>query len=99
MPSTAADQRRAHERVASRAEVRIGTDDRWQECRLINISVGGARLQLAEPLAATQPILDIVGYGRFRATVAWQQGNDVGIRFDHDPEEIAQVVVGLATYG
>jgi hypothetical protein len=90
---------RAHERVTSLAEARIGADAHWQDCRLINISVGGARVRLTEPLEIRHPTLEIAGFGRFRTVVAWHTGDEIGVKFDHDPAEIAEVVVGLATYG
>lgn len=64
---------------------------------IINISTGGAKLDVETPIAEGQHLmLRIDGYGEFRAVTTWQHGRELGITFTHDPLKVAELVLALA---
>ena len=94
------DSRRQHERWSKANDGRIRLNDQWHPCRTINVSVGGAQLWVEHEMTlGSDALLEIGNFGQFRVNVAWRRGNDVGVKFAHDPAEMADVVMGLATYG
>jgi hypothetical protein len=67
---------------------------------LLDLSVGGAKVQLDVPVpAGTDFALEIGSFGEYRVSIVWQSGNDAGLRFEHPPAEMAEVIMGLAAYG
>ena len=84
------------ETILSQAKILV--DGEWLECRILNISTGGAKLRIDRHvnhgIAVT---LQIGGFGQFGATVAWQQSGEIGVKFTHDAIEIAGVIMGLAS--
>lgn len=73
----------------------------WHECRIRNISAGGAKLQ-SDSVSLEQGmeiLLEIGNFGQFGGTVTWQSGEELGIKFTHDPAEMSEVAMGLALYG
>jgi hypothetical protein len=93
------DQRRANERTSSLVDGRIASKGEWHNCRIVDVSVGGARLWLEYVLPETnEALLEIGHFGQFRTHLAWQQGKNVGVRFAHEPAEMAELVMALATY-
>lgn len=97
---TGAANTREHDRRTVLVEARIMEDGEWHDCRIVNISVGGAKLLTGRQLGqGTAVRLHIGHFGQFGATVAWQHGGEIGVRFTHDPVEMADLVMGLAVYG
>jgi hypothetical protein len=93
-------QRREHERRTLSVEAQIMDGRQWSDCRIANFSAGGAKLEVNRQMEpGTVVWLEIGKFGQFRATVVWQHGKETGVRFAHDPAEMAEVVIGLATYG
>ncbi len=67
--------------------------DRVGDCEVLNISVGGAKIRLAEPVeVASQVRLRIERVGEFSGRVAWRDGTILGIEFQHQLTQIARVV-------
>lgn len=86
------------ETILSKAKVRV--DGEWHDCRILNISTGGAKLQIDRHINHGIAVaLQIGDFGQFSATVAWQQSGEIGIKFTHDAIEMAGVIMGLASYG
>ena len=93
------DNKRRHERTAVTADASLWHDDSWSGCRIINISMGGAKLNIDLPLRAGHAVrLKIGSFGDFNGVVTWSGCQEVGIRFTQDPSEVAAMVLGLATY-
>jgi hypothetical protein len=91
---------RMFERQPILVEARIQGESCWYDCRISNISTGGAKLQVDQQIAHGEMVcLKIGDFGEFSATVCWQQSRELGVKFTHDPLEMADVVIGLATYG
>jgi hypothetical protein len=91
-------RRNTREKILTHAEILINDD--WYDCRILNISVGGAKLLLDRQIdRGLAVILQIGQFGQFNVTVAWQQSGELGIKFNHDALEMAGVIMGLASYG
>jgi PilZ domain len=62
------------------------------ECLIIDLSLGGAKVVLSDPLPlapADALALEIEKFGAFRATAVWRRGVFAGIRFLEAPETLA----------
>jgi len=95
-----AQHAREHERRTILVEARILDGEEWHDCRIVNISVGGAKLLIGRQFNhGTSVLLHIGNFGRFSGTAVWQNSEELGVKFTHDPAEIAEVVMGLAMYG
>jgi len=92
--------KRAHDRRTILVEARIMAYGKWHDCRILNISAGGAKLQLGIQILQDSVVqLEIGSFGQFGGTVVWQNGEDLGIKFTHSPAEMTEVVMGIAIYG
>ena len=94
------EHKRKDTREAILTEAKIMVDGGWHNCRILNISTGGAKLQTDRHISHGIAVsLQIGKFGQFGAIVAWQQGGELGVKFTHDASEIAGVIMGLASYG
>ena len=92
--------RRKYERRTILFDARLREDGPWQACRILNISAGGAKLLISSDINHGAIVsLEIGSFGQFSGTVVWTDREEVGIKFSHDPTEIAEVLMGLAMYG
>ncbi len=72
------------------------TGGRVVDCDVLNISAGGAKIRLAQPVeAASQVGLRIDRVGEFSGRVAWRDGAILGIDFHDQLREIARIVEGI----
>jgi hypothetical protein len=66
------------------------------QCEILNISLGGIKIRLLEPLEGDGPLsLDIGAYGSFRGRVAWRDERYMGIEFDEDPDRVNALIRAL----
>ena len=92
--------RRKHERQQVLFDARIMEAGQWQACRILNMSAGGAKLLVNCNINHGAAVsLEVGNFGQFSGTVVWIDREEVGIKFSHDPAEMAEVVMGLAMYG
>ena len=84
-PENADDlERRTHprHRVYAPGVVFIDPGDRSIDCKILNISAGGARIKLAEPAELPSAILILVKPGSYlKALVRWRIGLEAGLEF------------------
>lgn len=100
MRSTREVDNREHGRRDVLVDARILYGEGWHDCRIVNISVGGAKLLIGHRLDPGAVVLLHIGnFGQFSGTVVWQHAEELGVKFTHDPADIADVVMGLAMYG
>ncbi len=97
---------RAYSREYERSEVLVGArikgGEFWHDCLLINVSVSGAKLKIDSNSSFSKGEnvrLEIGHFGEFGGVIAWQNSQEVGVRFAHNPSELAEVVIGMAMYG
>lgn len=77
-------------------QARLATDDSTQDCEILNLSAGGAKLRLPEPVAVgTEVVLTIEGHGTFAAKVAWSDRGHMGLQFMGDRDAAARLVWDL----
>jgi len=62
-------------------------------CEVLNISVGGAKIRVAEPIDADTPVcLKIQHVGEFSGRVAWCNGTTLGVEFQVELSEFARII-------
>lgn len=102
VPQPSSKTRTARERRASRRkptlwEGRLDTEIGVFSCIVLNISQGGALVQLEAPLLPTErAALTIERFGSLGAQIVWQILDEgrVGIRFTDPPQQVARVLSG-----
>lgn len=96
--NTSANMRTAERRDVS-FETEIFVGDQVISCRILNISVGGARLKTARHFEhASEIVLSIDPFGKFPSDIVWTRGDIIGIKFQSDPLLMAEVVMAMAVY-
>lgn len=89
----AAHRRTVRKRVLWAA--RIEVSGRPYDCVVIDLSLGGAKLDLQAPVAQGDMVtLVLERFGSFRAEVAWREEGACGLRFVEDPQRIADLIGG-----
>jgi hypothetical protein len=85
MISMVAQEIRAHKRQPVSWDARLHQDGRTWECKVVDISPGGAKIRIAERLTINSEVmLTIDRRGDFPGEVRWQEENFAGIRFLED---------------
>lgn len=93
-------ENREHERKAVQFDVHIRIGDRQVAGRIVDISAGGARLELAEPIREKPDVVLTLGrLGDYEGRVVWAYENTIGLKFTEDPIVMADVVGAMAMYG
>jgi len=88
--------RRRHKRAHVLFSGCLISGDRSAEGVLLDVSAGGARIRLSEPLEAGSAItLRLARSLDFHVEVAWRQGQTIGLRFRETPARIAATLSGL----
>jgi hypothetical protein len=86
----------SREIILAKGEIRI--DGNWHICRVLNISAGGAKLQVDRRIdIGLTEFLRIGKYDHIKTTVVWRQRNEIGVAFSHDALAIADALVKLAS--
>jgi len=86
-------ERRRYERVTVLWQASLQLGDRTIDCVIVNISASGAMVQLSEQVACRGKVsLSNPKIGTFRAETVWHEGQRVGLQFDEDVEEVAEVL-------
>ena len=76
---------RAHERKRVLWDVALNQNGRIWKCTAFDISAGGIKIRIAEPLAInSRVVIAIDGAGNFPGEVRWQDRGLAGIRFLED---------------
>jgi hypothetical protein len=71
----------------------IYIENRPIECRVLDISAGGAHIRVDEPFVHDSRFpLMIYRFGEFPSEVAWERETDLGIVFIDDPSEIEKII-------
>lgn len=94
------DNLREHERIEVLFGSQIIFGEKTLVCEIKDISSGGARVMAAWALPrGEEVVLQIEKAGDFKASVAWVRNGELGLKFNDDPERIANLMMGIATYG
>jgi hypothetical protein len=90
----AADERRSHQRKTALLAASIDTGTGNHSCVILNVSRGGAMLQLKAPFDARQRVTLVIDrFGRLSAEVVWQDKDKckIGLRFTDTPDRVAAI--------
>jgi hypothetical protein len=72
---------------------KIEAGGRNHDCVVVDLSLGGARLHMASPIAKGESVLlTVQRFGAFRAEVAWEKERSIGIRFMEDQKRILDLI-------
>ena len=97
---TSPTNKQQHMRYSTFARGKLFAGDREVDCDMLNISLGGAKLLLAEPVEADSDIrFKIEQVGEFSGRVAWRNGANVGIKFHEELSDVAGIVEAISIEG
>ncbi len=97
-PSNPSDGRE-FERKNTMFGARLSVGDNAYDSEIVNISFGGAQVRVGRSLKnGDKVILEVEPFGSFETEIRWSDGKDVGIKFNGDPEKVAELVMAIATY-
>jgi hypothetical protein len=86
-------ERRRYERVTVLWQASLQIGDRVIDCVIVNISASGAMVQLGEQVACRGTVaLSNPKIGTFSAETVWHEDKRVGLNFNEDVEEVAEVL-------
>ena len=92
------DNKRSYPREPVRVKARLMVDDQWHDCVITNSSSAGVRLYLRMSVATGKAVrIQIADYGQYDATVVWCGGDETGLKLEHDPAEIANLLTALSS--
>ena len=90
---------REFQRVPVALDGTIFADGVAQDCQILDLSGGGARLRRSNPVNLTGTVhLYIKGFGRFRAEIVRCNDSELAVRFDADNEAVMGLLKGLSSY-
>ena len=70
-----------------------------QECQIMDLSQGGARLRLDKPIALDGDLrLYIKGFGRFQTQVVRSNDNEMAVRFNVNNDAVSGLLKALSNY-
>ena len=88
--------RQKHPRYQTFCPGKLYTGGRIVDCEVINISVDGAKVRLAQEIeVASQARLRIEGIGEFTGRIAWRDGQFLGIEFPDELRDVARIVADI----
>jgi len=80
-----------------RTKAKLMVDGQWLDCIVTNISSVGVRLYLRKNIARGKAVrLQFAVLGTYDAKVVWCEGDETGLKLEHDPAEIAKLLAALA---
>lgn len=86
-------ERHIHSRRNTLCAGKFSSGDRTVDCEVLNISVGGAKIRLAEPVETNAQVsIAIQSVGEFTGRVAWRNGTTLGVEFQDELRELARMV-------
>lgn len=91
------DRRHARADVSFDATITFG--GKTGECRIQNISAGGAQVASRMPVKRGEPVtLNIGVMGAVVGTIAWSSRGSIGIKFANDVDTIGDLLMAFAIY-
>ena len=100
MPASDYTNLRREERKDTSFRAKFLIADEVNDCAILDISPGGAKLKTGAVVASkTGIVLDLDRIGKFSAEAVWCSSGTLGIRFTDDPARTADAVMALAMFG
>ncbi len=92
-PGTTDNGKRQFKRASVLWQATLNCGNEPLDCQIYNVSPGGAKLRLAEPLTRfTQVQLDGRRFGKIPARVVWHQDDWIGLSFLDTPDKVAHAL-------
>lgn len=90
---------RRHARAEVSFEATLGVGGKSGECRIVNISAGGAQVTSRMPVSrGDDVVLNIGVMGKVSGKVAWVGRNGIGIKFANDIDTMGDLLMAFAIY-
>lgn len=87
--------RRAHRRKPVMWAAQLETESGTFDCSAFDLSLGGAKLRLREPVMLRRPVrLVLKRFGTLEAEAVWRRAGTVGLRFAEPAEIVARIFGG-----
>ncbi|MFQ6017532.1 MAG: PilZ domain-containing protein [Kiloniellaceae bacterium] len=72
---------------------RLYSGNKDVECRILNISMGGAKIHVTAASGFVSPVtLRIDRFGEFSCEIVWQDGEYMGLNFLDEPQKIGEII-------
>ena len=85
--------RQRHPRHATLVPGKLVSGDAEVDCEVLNVSVGGAKVRIAEPIDTNAHVcVKIRRVGALIGRVAWRNGTTLGVEFQDEVTELARIV-------
>ncbi len=91
--------RRKHSRNSVLFKAKIFFENQSIDCEIMDISAGGARVRGERQLElGLSVILNLDPFGEIPCEIAWQKGLNLGMKFQGNSEEVAEIILAMAVY-
>lgn len=85
--------RQRHPRHPTLCPGKLISGDQEVDCEVLNISVGGAKIRVAQPIEVNSNVcVRILRVGEFIGRVAWCNGTTLGVEFQDELTEFARII-------
>lgn len=92
------DNKRIYLRETVRTRAKLMVNGKWHDCTITNISPVGARLYLRMDVHTGKEVrIEIGDFGQYDAIVVWSYGDETGLKFAHEPSQMNDLVMALAS--
>ena len=93
-------ERRQFRRKAVIWAAKLETPNGTLDCITLDLSLGGARLRISEPVGLLQQVTLVLGkFGKFQAEIVWVTENEIGLQFTESPEQVAGRFGNILPFG
>ena len=91
--------RRKHSRNSVLFKAKIFFENQSIDCEIMDISAGGARVRGERQIElGLSVILNLDPFGEIPCEIAWQKGLNLGMKFQGNSEEVAEIILAMAVY-
>ena len=92
------ENKRRYSREPIRVKARLLVDDQWHDCVITNSSAVGVRLYFRMSIETGKAVrIEINGFGQYDMKVVWCEDDEIGLQFEQDPAEIADLMMALTS--
>jgi len=93
------ESHRRHARAEVSFDATLTVAGRTADCRIQNISPGGAQVSTRMSVARGAPVTLKIGVmGEAEGTIAWVGRGAIGIKFAHDIDTVGDLLMAVAIY-
>lgn len=94
------DNLREHKRKGVLFSTELEFGEKTISCDIADVSNGGIRIRASWALPRGEEVLlKMDKLGDFKAKTVWVRDGEIGLKFNDDPERVANMMMMIATYG